>query len=99
MTDEQKRISEVAPDPQAELEYKRIRDIADKDVELIDVTFTEGDFGEYAVMTVVDLESQQPFFVTTGAKPVMRQLKLSDVENDLPLLIRAERVGRTWRLV
>jgi len=93
-----KRISDVAPDETSDMEYRRISDIAGIDLTLLDVTFREGDYGEYALMTVVTEASGIPFFVTTGAKPVMRQLRQIDKDDDLPLIIRAVRVGRTWKL-
>jgi len=91
------RISDVVPEDITEI--LRIEDLADGDWLLLDFEFRDGQFGEYAVLTVSDTADGNVCQASTGAKPIMRQLKALDKEQHLPLLVRAEKVGRTWRLI
>lgn len=80
---------------QTETSRARLDDIADKPVTILDVAFQEGDFGGYAVMTVVDANGEK-LLVQTGAMYVMDALEHLQEAGDFPCEATFHLSGRTW---
>lgn len=49
-------------------------DVLDTELEIVDWYFNEGQFGEYVVIDALAGESRKAVKVSTGAKPILRQL-------------------------
>src|SRR5476651_2183257 len=97
------------------LQSQRINDLIDKtevlkgnkslsdylNVELIlsEITWKQGNFGEFAVLTVANQDDQIDFQVNTGSAPVLKQLRAIDDGDNLPMLIRAVKVEGTRQLI
>ncbi len=75
------------------------RDVLDRDFILEKFELQEGDFGQYALLTCTDVLSNGEAVITSGSKPVLRQLSKFDPETDLPIEFRFESVGKTYMMV
>jgi len=75
----------------------RIEDIADQNVTITAVRFNSGQFGPYAVMTVVK-EGGEALDVMTSAMLVLDALENATIAESFPLEAAFKLKGRTWTI-
>jgi len=93
-----RRISDIAP---ADVVFPRAlspADVRDTELYLDGFTFSDGKFGEFAVLRCRKVETDEKVVVATGAQPVMQQLHALGDDPGLPLKMRFTPRNRSWIL-
>ena len=73
----------------------RIQDVADQEVTITGCRFNSGQFGPYAVMTVVKADGEA-LDIMTSAMLVLDALENVDREEGFPVVAQFTLKGRTW---
>lgn len=92
-----KRISEKLGDFTGLRDIHKPAEFEGIELVLTAVEEASGDLGDYLILSCEADGIDEPFFISTGAKPVMAQLEKLGFE-DFPVYIRFRRQGRTWYL-
>lgn len=75
-----------------------VEDIAGKTVAIEGFEMRDGDFGPYALMTVIDKETGEVLDVSCGGQLVIAALNAFAKRNEFPVTCRFAKAGRAWRL-
>lgn len=91
---EMKRLVEFTP-KDIPLTIVPIDEVEDQELTIGAVTFTEGDYGPYALMSV-ETASGEKLIVSTGAEMIMKCLDEAFKQDAFPLAARFRRKRRRW---
>lgn len=77
--------------------FEHLEDVSDQELKLMDWAFRKGNYGDYAVLEIVD-EDGVLHTVATGAVVIMDALQHVPTDTPKPLAVRFIKVERFWSM-
>lgn len=91
-----KKLSDVAPAPDLSAKLYSPDELEGQSMALTHFTFRKGQYGDFTIMTISNLETGEELKASTGAQIVMDQLESINTAFDLPLYFTFAKKGRSW---